>query len=190
MTYYKERWAEVRKEIELGTRRYLVDQDSKETMNQALSAHEHGLYRLVPRAMVTEIERVARVQLRETIVGHGLNVKETILSKVADLPISAFHDLTSGLIQYEALEKHLYQRIDDENVRSQFAQSPIPNRHATVHGLVPYASEKSSLNSIFLADFVFLMITQIKKEKIAEAAKILNDYVLSAESILQQGRSC
>ena len=80
------------------------------------------------------------------------------------------------------MEKHLYEHIDDENDRSKFAESPIPNRHATVHGLVPYASEKSSLNSIFLADFVFLMITQIKKEKITKVAEILKGYALAAES--------
>ena len=189
MTHYKERWTEVRKDIELATSRYLVDQDSKETMNQALSAHEQGLYRLVPRAMVAEIERATRVQLHGNIVDRGLNIKGTILSAVDDLPISSFHDLTSGTMQYETLEKHLYEHIHDENDRSQFAESPIPNRHATVHGLVPYASEKSSLNSIFLTDFVFLMITQIKKEKITEALEILKGYVLATESRKQEGSS-
>ena len=182
MTYYRERWAEIHEEIALATSGYLVDQDSKETMIQALSAHEHGLYRLVPRAMVTGIERAARIQLHEKLVDRGLNVKETILGEVDDLPVSWFHDLSSGTIQYETLEKHLYEHIDDENDRSQFAESPIPNRHAAVHGLVPYASEKSSLNSIFLTDFVFLMITQIKREKITEIAEILKDYTLAAES--------
>ena len=189
MTHYKERWTEFRKDIELATSRYLVDQDSKETMNQALSAHELGLYRLVPRAMVAEIERATRVQLHGKIVDRGLNIKETILSKVDDLPISSFHDLTSGTMEYETLEKHLYEHIDDENDRSKFAESPIPSRHATVHGLVPYASEKSSLNSIFLADFVFLMITQIKKEKITKVAEILKGYALAAESRQQEGSS-
>ena len=47
MTHYKERWAEVRREIELATSGYLIDEDSKETMSQILSAHEYGLYRLV-----------------------------------------------------------------------------------------------------------------------------------------------
>ena len=167
MTHYKEKWPEVRKEIELATSRYLVDQDSKEAMNQALSAHEHGLYRLVPRAMMTEIERTARVQLHEKLVGSRFDSKK-ILDEVDALPLSCFNDLTSATIQYEIFEKHLYEQINNENDLSPFKENAIPNRHATVHGLVPYASEKSSLNSIFLADFVFLMITQMKKEKITE----------------------
>ncbi len=88
------------------------------------------------------------------------------------------------------MENHLYKRIDNENDRSMFEESPIPNRHAAVHGLVPYASEKSSLNSIFLADFVFLMITQTKKRKIMEVVKILKGYVLAAESSWQEGSPC
>ena len=188
-THYKENWAEVRIEIEQALSGYLVDQDSKETMAQALSAHEHGLYRLVPRAMLTEIERVVRVQLHDKIVGSGFK-KETILGKVDDLPLSSFEDLTADMIQYETLENNLYKQIRDEKDRSQFTESPIPNRHAAVHGLVPYASEKSSLNSIFLADFVFRMITLIKKERITEAAEILKGYVVAAESREQESSSC
>ncbi len=182
LTHYKHTWAEVRTAIEQDTSGYLVDQDSKDTMTQALSAHEQGLYRLVPRAMVTEIERATRIQLNEKIVEQGLDIKGTILAEVDDLPISSFHDISSGVIQYKALKNHLYKHINDENDRRQFAASPIPNRHATVHGLVPYASEKSSLNSIFLTDFVFLAITQIKKKKITEAAEILTRHVQAAAS--------
>ena len=182
MTHYEQRWVEVRAKIERDTNGYLVDQDSKDTMIQALSAHEHGLYRLVPRTLVAEIERAARTQLNNKIVGQGLDIKGMILGEVGDLPVSSFHDISLGAIQYETLKNHLYERINDENDRSQFAQSAIPNRHATVHGLIPYASEKSSLNSIFLTDFVFLAITQIKKKKIVAAARILQRYVHAATS--------
>lgn len=91
--------------------------------------------------------------------------------------MSSFHDLTPSIMQYEALEGHLYERINDENDRSRFADNQIPNRHAAIHGLVPYSSEKSSLNSIFLIDFVLHTITQAKRARIAEAADILKGYI-------------
>ena len=75
MTYYKERWAEVRREIELATSGYLIDEDSKDTMSQILSAHEYGLYRLVPVAIMVEIERAARVHLYGELVGRHLDIK-------------------------------------------------------------------------------------------------------------------
>ena len=165
--------AEVRREIELATSGYLIDEDSKETMSQILSAHEYGLYRLVPVAIMVEIERAVRVHLHGELVGRHLDIKEKIVDEIGELPISAFQDITSGIIQLETLENHLYEHIDDDGDRSQFAGNPIPNRNAAIHGLVPYSTEKSSLNSIFLADFVLQMITEIKREKIAEIADIL-----------------
>ena len=40
-------------------------------------------------------------------------------------------------------------------------QSPIPTRHAVVHGLVTYSSQQSSLNAIFIADYVFSVLSLI-----------------------------
>ena len=188
MTYYRENWFDVRKKIELDTEQSMVDLDSREIMIQAVQAHESGLYRLVSPSLLTEIERTIRIQLRGTLVEQGLNIKETILNEADDLPSSAFHDLTSDLSQFDTLENHLYENIRNEKDRSQFEESPIPNRHAAIHGLVPYSSEKSSLNSIFITDFVFHVITQVKRERVTAAADILTSYILSLESDGQESR--
>ena len=176
ITYYRENWVSVREEIELAASNCPIDHNSKETMNQALAAHEHGLYRLVPPATVVGIERAIRIQLRGGVVGQ-IDVKETLLGQVDDLPISVFSDFMSGQIQYETVDEHLYEKIKDETDRHPFAESPIPNRHATVHGLVHYSSEKSSLNSIFLLDFVFSLLARIREERITELTAILKSHV-------------
>jgi hypothetical protein len=36
------------------------------------------------------------------------------------------------------------------------------NRHAALHGIVPYSSFKSSLNAIFLINYVFQIVTAFK----------------------------
>ena len=180
MTHYKEQWVEVRREIELATSGYLIDEDSKETMSQILSAHEYGLYRLVPVVSMVEIERAVRVNLYGELVGRHLDIKGKIVDEIGELPISAFQDIT--LRQYETLENHLYEPIGDDGDRSQFAENPIPNRNAAIHGLVPYSTEKTSLNSIFLADSVLQIITVRKREKIAEIADILRGGVLGAKA--------
>ena len=46
MTYYRNQRSEVLNHIRIDTNNYLVDEDSKELMRQALSAHENALYRL------------------------------------------------------------------------------------------------------------------------------------------------
>ena len=110
------------------------------------------------------------------------DIKGKIVDEIDELLISAFQDITSAIIQHETLENHLYEHIDDDGDRSQFAENPIPNRNAAIHGLVPYSTEKTSLNSIFLADSVLQMITERKREKIAEIADILRGRVLGAKS--------
>ena len=177
MDYYRSEWHEVRREIEKRTRTYFIDQDSKETMKQALQAHESSLYRLVPRSLVIEIERATRIHLNERMVERGISIKNKIISGVNDLPISSLNGLSAGMIQYETLEGHLYEQIENESDRIDFEENSIPNRHAAVHGLVPYSTEKSSLNSIFLADFVFHVITEMKRDKVQEMSKIMKEYI-------------
>ena len=101
------------------------------------------------------------------------------LDSFSEFPISWMRDLSSGMSGYRAVKENLYKRIDSETERGEAADNPIPNRHAVAHGLVPYATEKTSLNSIFLAGFVFHMITELKKNMIQEAASILKSATLS-----------
>ena len=74
-------------------------------------------------------------------------------------------------------ENHLYEQVKNEADRTELAANSIPNRHAAIHGLVPYSTEKSSLNSIFLTDFVFHIITEMKREIIKDVIQILNNMV-------------
>ena len=47
----------------------------------------------------------------------------------------------------------MYEQVNDK--RDRFEKHPIPNRHAAMHGLVPYPTHKHSLNMLILADYVF-----------------------------------
>ena len=39
LTFYKDEWQDVRKELEIDIQGYLISEDSKETMKQALQSH-------------------------------------------------------------------------------------------------------------------------------------------------------
>ena len=49
--------------------------------------------------------------------------------------------------------------IKNANIK-QASLSPIPTRHAVVHGLVDYSSLQTSLNTIFIADHICLGRTE------------------------------
>ena len=179
--YYRDEWASVREEIEQETNHYLIDDDSKDIVRQALIAHEMGLYRLVPRALLVEIERVIRIHLYENRVGN-IDVKGKV-DDFEDLPMSSMREISSEIIQLETFVNHLYRHVNTEKDRSELEYSSIPNRHAAVHGLVSYSSEKNSLNSIFIADFAFHMVTELKKEHIGGIIEILRGRVAAATDV-------
>ncbi len=161
-SYYKERWREVRQNIETRLTEYGLDEEAKETFGEALTAHEAGLYRSVCRLLFPEIERVARKELHcdkmERITS------QHVLRKVAGcIPISAMEPGGFlGLNLFDRLSNHLYETAYDEDARQRLARDPVPNRHAVVHGLVVYSSMQNSLNAIFMTDYIFLVISLLK----------------------------
>ena len=168
LNYYQAEWPTIRRTLELDTDSYLIDEDSKEIMKQALAGHEAGLYRLIPRAILPEIETLIRKELHQG-KPQPLNMTEEVRI-FGEIPASFSRGLASGLSGYEALAQTLYKHVKTESDQMKVAANPIPNRHATIHGLVAYAGEKTSLNSIFLADFVFDIFTKIKRSEIKHAA--------------------
>ena len=46
---------------------------------------------------------------------------------------------------------------------SALRQNPIPTRHAVAHGLVPYSSRQNSLNALFIADYVFAVVSRVSR---------------------------
>jgi hypothetical protein len=50
------------------------------------------------------------------------------------------------------------------------ADDPVPNRHAALHGLLPYAAQKHSMNMLIVADFLFQVICTVKRSAADAAA--------------------
>ena len=68
-----------------------------------------------------------------------------------------------NLNPYRRLSDHVYADVTtDENWR-RLARDSAPNRHATVYGLIVYSSMQNRLNAIFLADYIFLVISLVKR---------------------------
>ena len=158
LTYYRVNWAIVRQTIEEELSQCHVDYDAKEALRQALVAHEEGLYRLVPPSLFPVIERAVRVCLYDDRIGN-VSVKKQLDTYLRDLPLSVLPYGALGFFGYSQLSHHLYEGIHTDSARQRFLVAPVPNRHATIHGLVVYSSAKSSLNTIFVAMYVFRVLT-------------------------------
>ena len=161
LTHYRENWSTVIQEIKKELSECHVDADAKEAVRQALIAHENGLYQLVPPSLFAAIERAVRVCLYDDKVG-SISVKHRLVDLAGSLPTSVLPDGLLGFVGFTQLSHHLYENIHTDDVRERFLDASIPNRNAAIHGLVIYSSEKSSLNAIFVAMYVFRILTVLK----------------------------
>jgi len=70
----------------------------------------------------------------------------------------------SGIRLYTKLADHLYKQVRTPDEVAAARLDPVPNRHAVLHGRVSYATLKSSLNMLIMADFIFDAISKIKSQ--------------------------
>lgn len=168
--YYTDNWDEVAAMLVQRVEGYDINEESKDTFKEAVASHGYGHYRSAVRLLLPEIERLVRIET-------GARVDETITSQ-HDLQ-SAASVLTNRHIDrtgiqggqlLKRLTSHLYVHVKTDADLERFRNHGVPNRHAAIHGLIAYGSCKHSLNTIFMMDYVMLIIDLAKQEETAAAA--------------------
>ena len=143
----------------------VLDDEAKATFREALAAHEARLYRNVSRLLFPEIERVSRKELHGDRLTKEISGQPWLRELARDLPVSvAGRARFFGVHLCRRLSSHLYESVRDEDAWRRFAGDPVPNRHAVVHGVVEYSSMQSSLNAIFMTEFLFSTIIWLRDE--------------------------
>ena len=112
-----------------------------------------------------EIGRVSRVDMHDDTLD-TITSQLVLRELVSQLPIRSLKPRGFyGLTLYKRLSEHIYERISNEQTRQRFARDPVPNRHAAVHGYVVYSTMQHSLNMIFMAEFIFHVISLWKRSR-------------------------
>jgi len=170
--HYRANWSTVRETMSKSVASTAIDAEAKATFEEALAAHEAGLYRSVVRVLFPEIERVARETVyggsRKELVGTGAGRKnnaglrdfrEALMSK---LPVGVALGTPFALTVVQKMYEHLYTYVpEDPAGLAVFERDPVPNRHASQHGFVAYSSEQNSINMLAMADFMFHVIMRV-----------------------------
>jgi len=173
--HYRENWHEVESAFLERLEASKLDDEAKATFKEALASHRHGLYRSVPRTLFPEIERVACAELYNGLRKHrkedgksgksyeiGITSLPEFVEVVGKIPVG--HVLTNdyGFALYIKLEKHLYKPVKRPDEIAAAVVDAVPNRHASLHGIVTYSTMQNSLNALIMTDFIFHLIGQIK----------------------------
>jgi hypothetical protein len=159
--HYIEQWPEVEAAFIERIGGYDVDDEAKACFNEALQAHGAGLYRVAPRLLFPELERLFREELGDAIkVSSSLRGLRNAASELSGDTIIRTGVLTLRL--YSAFAERIYARAETDEEIARARADPVPNRNAAIHGRVSYNTQKSSLNALFIAEFVLLTVNAVR----------------------------
>jgi hypothetical protein len=168
--HYVKNWQTVEADFSTRVQEYDLDDEAKATFREALHAHRRGLHRVAPRLLFPEIERVGADEFHdgnhlitnENGKRSGIASLKDIRAEFDELPAGVTMNFPYGLGLYKRLQRHLYEKMDTRELISRAVSDPVPNRHASLHGIVCYNSHQTSLNAIIMTDFIFHLMDQLK----------------------------
>lgn len=160
--HYRNNWRAIKERFKDHITKFPVEDETKSTFNEALKAHDLGLYRAVTRMLFPEIERVYRAELKNGVFT-GLTGLRSLREDVLDCTALELSHYTP-IFNYYLLEKlieHVYSRVESDDGLVKIRLDPVPDRHAAMHGLIVYSSLQSSINMIIMAEFFFQLFTRL-----------------------------
>ncbi|MBY5551028.1 hypothetical protein HFO61_30245 [Rhizobium leguminosarum] len=174
-SHYRDNFPAVKREFLTRVDTYDLDDELKATFREALDCHGNKAYRATVRLLFPEIERVACQEVyggsRSYTPEQGRKTKITSLPDFFDKAMSMpAGEILSFDYGWELLRKfgaHLYVPVDPPDLPS-ITADPVPNRHASLHGMVVYSTAKNSMNTLIMADFVFHIISAMKPYLVLE----------------------
>lgn len=160
--HYRSHWPEVRAQIEAQYDVWDLDAESRASIGEALTAHGVGLYRACSRTLFPELERITRQRLQGDALTPPNTSQKSLREAMGRLTL---HDVEPGglpaWVLFGKLSDHVYAHVSNPTVLTEVASDPVPNRHAVLHGLGSYATQRSSFNAIAMADFIIQVVTAL-----------------------------
>lgn len=179
-THYRANWSEIKAGFIERIAAYDLDDEAKETFLEALDAHEASHYRSVVRLLFPEIERIACKEFYQGKLyekpkeGESQGKQITSLTgfreTVLDLPAGDVIGFEYGMQLYEKLNDHLYSAVGSSKSRiRRCEQDPVPNRNASLHGIVSYKSFQNSMNMLIMAEYTYHLFSVMKEYLLEES---------------------
>ncbi|AFO90415.1 hypothetical protein D1822_03400 [Phaeobacter inhibens] len=164
--FYKDSWDAVEAKFRFDLEEYDVSDEAKRAMLDALTCHRHELFRSVVLTLLPYVEMEFRKAFQIEVGGNAASLQE-LRSMVWKMPAGIVLSHAAPMDLFEILNAHLYDKVKTAEDLSRFQADQIPNRHAAIHGLIEYKSHQNSMNTLILADYVFFIISQLRKHSAA-----------------------
>lgn len=156
----RQEWDGIRNQLESDAETQTHDDLGATVLKEALAAHEHGLNRAVVRLIMPEIERIIRQHFGDGRVDDTW-ISKKFLKDAGELPVGLFFGISGGFTTYSHVSEHLFASVKTMDDVARYSNDSIPNRHATIHAVVPYDTWQASVNAIFLLDFILVLTGRV-----------------------------
>ncbi|MEM5543674.1 hypothetical protein WNY61_13090 [Sulfitobacter sp. AS92] len=160
--FYETNWDTVEEQFQRDLQDYNVGEEAKRAMHDALKCHRHGLFRSVVLTLLPYVEMEFRKAFEIEVGGNAASLQE-LRNIVWKMPAGIVLSHTAPLDLLEILDAHLYDKVKTAEALARFEADEIPNRHAAIHGLIEYSTHQNSINTLIVADYVFFLISQLRK---------------------------
>lgn len=177
--YVTEQWPSLEKSLRERAASCGLDLGTVAAHDEALKAHQIGIYRACCRTIFPELERMLRIEL--ALSGHLADMLKKFFDRAEKMTlpdIGAYGMM--GMRMFDFLIEGCYDQVYEHDVAPS-----LPNRHAILHGLGSYESIKDSLNSLFVADLVFHLVAAIKRQAEEEAHVTKEPSMLTEDDIVK-----
>jgi hypothetical protein len=161
--HYATEWPAIREAFSAQVESLTNDTETLAVFEEALSAQGAGLFRVAPRLLFPEFERIARAEFAPERLGGMASLRDLRDAAGGLTPGEMDEPGLFSLAWFRKLDQHLYSRVETPDELARVAGDPVPNRHAALHGLVPYATAKTSINALIMATYVFGVIHAVRK---------------------------
>ena len=166
LEYYHQNWQAVASVLSKDIETYEISDSAKQYFHEALTCHGHGLYRSSILTLFPAIEMEYRSACKIKVGSPAASLLDLI--EFVEVSPSSFglRDIPAFDL-FPVLVNHLYNNVKKPEDMKYFKNSPLPNRHAAIHGLIRYHTVQHSLNSIIIADYAFSLLSELSKSEYA-----------------------
>ncbi len=141
-----------------------VDEDRRETLQEAFKAHRSSQFRLTVPALLPLIERVILEDWMGKKKGEVHQLSKRMIHeavdnfRLADFRPNSIYDLTL----LRCLIGVLYE---NGGKLKESHRNLLPNRHAALHGWRSYSRKEESLNTFILVDYLYRLVPLFRARK-------------------------
>ena len=158
--FHDREWPKIRTDMVEHLSNCDVDAETKATFQECLTSHEAGMYRCVIRCVLVELERSLRIKVNK--LDPTFSFVDDLEKIVNPLDMSVlFAGNPYGLELYSQISQRMFKSVRTEQERIEMRDTL--NRHAALHGLIPYNTKKHSFNALVVSLYFLMLLSQIKE---------------------------